>query len=71
MNSEKLKPTYEIKLKQGRHNITGEIVAMEYHEYTCVDCGKKFLLTPANEKWFTNKGFKIPKRCKDCRKSYK
>lgn len=34
----------------------------------CIDCGKEFDVTPAEQKFYMNKGYEIPKRCGDCRK---
>ena len=34
---------------------------------TCIECGKEFILTPEHEKWFLDKGLKLPKRCFGCR----
>lgn len=35
---------------------------------TCKDCGKSFVITPEEQKYFKSMGFQLPKRCKDCRK---
>jgi hypothetical protein len=37
----------------------------------CSDCGKEFVLTAGERKWYEDKGFSIPKRCPDCRKQRK
>jgi len=39
-------------------------------EYTCIesDCGKVFELTEREERFFTDKGLFVPKRCPECRK---
>lgn len=34
----------------------------------CVDCGKVFDLTIEEQDWYKEKGFALPKRCKECRK---
>jgi|SRR3989338_4700063 len=35
---------------------------------TCVDCGKEFVFTAAEQEFYAQKGFQNePKRCKDCR----
>lgn len=33
----------------------------------CVQCGRKWLFTAGNRRFFTDKGLQIPKRCPDCR----
>jgi len=33
----------------------------------CTECGQGFILTPEHEKWFLDKGLKLPKRCPECR----
>lgn len=33
----------------------------------CVDCDTTFTLSLGEQKWFTEKGFSMPKRCPDCR----
>lgn len=40
---------------------------VEVNDHTCVDCGKVFQMTSNDENWYLDKGFKIPKRCKECR----
>lgn len=37
----------------------------------CVDCGKEFVLTGGERKYFAEKGFCEPKRCPDCRHARK
>lgn len=34
----------------------------------CVDCGKTFDLTVEEQGWYKEKGFALPRRCKECRK---
>lgn len=34
----------------------------------CKDCGETFTITQEELKWYEDKGFKPPKRCKSCRK---
>jgi DNA-directed RNA polymerase subunit RPC12/RpoP len=38
------------------------------NKYVCRDCGSTFELTKKEERFFTDKGLLIPKRCPDCRK---
>lgn len=33
----------------------------------CQDCSEKFMLTVEEQKFFTQKGWSFPKRCKQCR----
>lgn len=33
----------------------------------CKECGKEFELTAEEVKWYNEKGFELPKRCKSCR----
>ena len=42
---------------------------LEFKTIVCSDCGKEFIIAPAEQKFFINKGFEIPKRCPECRKS--
>lgn len=37
----------------------------------CKDCGKNFVITAEEQKRFSAKGFKLPKRCKKCREKRK
>lgn len=37
----------------------------------CVDCKAQFQFTEGEQKWFTEKGFKDPKRCRPCRDARK
>lgn len=34
----------------------------------CIDCGKTFDLSKEEQDWYKEKGFVMPKRCKECRK---
>lgn len=38
---------------------------------TCKDCGKDFVITPEEQRYFKSIGFELPKRCTDCRKARK
>lgn len=40
---------------------------MEDKEIKCKECGETFVLTVDDQKWYKNKGFTEPKRCKSCR----
>ena len=33
----------------------------------CLDCGQVFYMDAKSEDWFLSRGFKLPKRCRDCR----
>lgn len=35
---------------------------------TCKDCGKSFIITPEEQRYFKSMGFELPKRCQDCRR---
>ena len=35
----------------------------------CKECGKQFTVTTEEAKWYEKKGFELPKRCLECRKS--
>lgn len=37
-------------------------------EITCERCGKKFEMPPAEQKFYLDLGFTMPKKCPDCRK---
>ena len=36
---------------------------------TCRECGTEFLFTESENKFYLEKGFEIPKRCKECRRN--
>lgn len=38
---------------------------------TCVDCGSEFTFTEGEQKFYEEKGFHEPKRCKSCREKAK
>lgn len=38
---------------------------------TCSDCGADFSFSAAEQEFFEQKGFRIPRRCKECRKAKK
>lgn len=44
-----------------------EIGCEIHNSHDCVTCGSKFDMSEADEKWFIDKGWPIPKRCKMCR----
>lgn len=44
---------------------------MENEQITCVDCGQPFEFTDGEQKWFAEKGYAKPKRCKACRQARK
>lgn len=35
----------------------------------CIDCGKAFVFSASEKRFYEKKGFHQPKRCKDCRES--
>lgn len=41
---------------------------MEDKTLICKECGEEFILTADNQRWYAEKGFNEPKRCKSCRK---
>ena len=38
---------------------------------TCQDCGQEFIFTDNEQKFYAEKGFLPPKRCKECREKRK
>ena len=42
---------------------------MEDKKLVCKDCGKEFLFTVGEQEFYLDKGFSIPKRCKECRRN--
>lgn len=38
---------------------------------TCQDCGKEFVFSAGEQKFYEDKGFEPPKRCPQCRKKRK
>lgn len=41
---------------------------MQDKELECIECGEKFVITVDDQQWYASKGFKEPKRCKNCRR---
>ncbi len=37
-------------------------------EITCERCGNKFVMPPAEQKFYHDRGFSMPKKCPECRK---
>lgn len=37
----------------------------------CIDCGEEFIITEGEAKYMEDRGYPLPKRCKDCRKKRK
>jgi DNA replicative helicase MCM subunit Mcm2 (Cdc46/Mcm family) len=38
---------------------------------TCADCGREFAFSAEEQRFFREKGFEPPKRCKECRQAKK
>lgn len=45
-----------------------EVSREEVMTVECIDCGKTFDLSVEEQNWYKEKGFALPKRCKECRK---
>lgn len=43
----------------------------EDQELTCGDCGNAYVFTAGEQEFFAQKGFTVPKRCKECRAAIK
>lgn len=41
---------------------------MQDKKIKCKECGYEFVLTVDDQKWYAEKGFTEPKRCKSCRR---
>ena len=41
---------------------------MRDKELRCIECGEKFTLTVNDQEWYAFRGFKEPRRCKNCRR---
>lgn len=39
----------------------------EQEIFTCKSCGRHYTISEDERKWYTDKGFKLPKRCSSCR----
>ena len=56
----------EQELEESRRII--DELALEYGYFMrCKDCNDPYYITYDEEKWYTDRGFNIPKRCKACR----
>lgn len=44
---------------------------MKNQKIICKDCNKEFIFTIGEQKFYKEKGFETPVRCKDCRRSKK
>jgi len=44
---------------------------MENKNITCKDCGKQFVFSVREQRFYEEKGFVAPVRCKDCRSAKK
>jgi len=34
---------------------------------SCADCGMSFVIKQGEKEWFLEKGFPLPRRCRECR----
>ena len=41
---------------------------MKDYKIKCKDCGKDFVITVDDQKWYIERNLTLPKRCKDCRR---
>lgn len=46
-----------------------EIKQRERISTKCIDCNKPFSISPAEQKYFEEKGLMLPKRCRECREN--
>lgn len=37
----------------------------------CKDCNEPFVISEGEQAWYTERGWELPKRCKDCRREAK
>ena len=44
---------------------------MSEQRITCADCGREFAFTAEEQRFFREKGYEAPKRCKECRQAKK
>ena len=44
---------------------------MSEQQLTCADCGREFAFGEEEQRFFREKGFDPPKRCKECRQARK
>jgi len=44
---------------------------MSEQRLTCADCGREFDFSAEEQRFFREKGFEPPKRCKECRQARK
>jgi DNA replicative helicase MCM subunit Mcm2 (Cdc46/Mcm family) len=44
---------------------------MSEQRLTCADCGREFTFSAEEQRFFREKGFDPPKRCKECRQAKK
>jgi hypothetical protein len=44
---------------------------MSEQRLTCADCGREFSFSAEEQRFFREKGFEAPKRCKECRQAKK
>lgn len=40
---------------------------LEFKHEVCIDCGNEFIIAPAEQNYYNEKGFDLPKRCLECR----
>jgi hypothetical protein len=41
------------------------------HRLTCADCGREYAFSAEEQRFFREKGYSPPKRCRDCRRGKK
>ncbi len=65
-------PRYRVDPKIDAHDI--EQLLLEANEklsqqevFTCKSCGRHYTISEDERKWYSDKGFKLPKKCSSCR----
>jgi hypothetical protein len=47
--------------------ITNKMAVETNHFHKCIECDSTFIMSDSDEKWYTDRGWPIPKRCESCR----
>lgn len=56
------------KYRIGRRTLHGECKNKEYVRSFCKVCGDRFTITYGEKEYLENKGYELPKKCKNCRR---
>ncbi|WP_456272486.1 zinc-ribbon domain containing protein [Bacillus sp. AK031] len=65
-------PVDESAVKERQNRINEALMGSAPYDYLlkCFECGERFNFSVGEQQFYKQKGFTLPKRCKECRDEY-